>query len=134
MVDYNLGKSESGKYQQLASKVPAFVKSLTMYGFGDCFRFERDNKDGSTFGSDWGLQNLGCFKEIGPYERLKDMPLSDLKRLASRISKTLARSSKAPIILEELVALQDSQKQGVASGRIKFPEISEKELAAAELW
>ena len=134
MVDYSLGKSESGKYQQLASKDPIFIKSLTMYGFGDCFRFERDNKDGSTFGSDWGLQNLGCFKELRPYERLKDIPINDLKKLASRISKTLARTSKAPIILEELVALQNSQKQGVASGRIRFPEISEQELAAVELW
>lgn len=136
MTTYQLGKSRSGTYQQLATTdSSAYVKGLKMYGFADCISFSKKNRDGSTVTSDWNLNGLSCFSELKNYERLQDMPRDALHKLSVRMSSLLFhRKSKAPKILEELVELQDAQKKGVAANKIEFPEISSTELAASDLW
>ena len=137
MEDYRLRKSESGTYQQFACNKSSdnVVRSLTMYGFSDCIEFYRKNKDNSTYGSAWTLSNLGCFPELKPYERLKDMSLNEVRLLATRMSRLLFDTgARAKPILEELVVLQKAQQAALKSGKAKIPSISEKELAAQDLW
>ena len=152
-IEYRLGKTNSGKYQQLevGEGAEAIVKDMSMIGFGDCISFRKKNRDGSTFGSDWGLGNIGCFRELQSYTRLTDVPQQDLKRLATRMYELLFMRSrgnkrykveprieetkpKYKQILEELTTLQETEKRLLASGKVVFPEISAEELAWQDLW
>lgn len=137
MGDYQLRKSESGKYQQFActARSDHLVRSVTMYGFGDAIDFFRKNRDGSTYGSMWSLTNLGCFPELGAYERLRDLRLNAVRQLAIRMSRLLFDTgARAKPILEELLILQQAQNAALKSGRITFPAVSAEELAAKECW
>lgn len=147
--EYVLGKS--GKYPQLECN-DAIVKCLAVYGFGDCIDFCKHNKDGSTFGSNFGLGNIGCYSELKPYTRLMDVPRQDVKKLAARIFETLyMKRRKDEVvyavppkvnpdnrrykqILEELIALQRTEGRLVASKQLVFPEISDEEEACRDLW
>lgn len=152
-IEYRLGKTNSGRYHQLESDESAetIIKNMSMFGFGDCINFGRKNKDGLTFGSDWGLGNIGCFRELQPYTRLADMSKQDVRRLAARmyelIYMTFGGNERYNVepqidetkqeyqqILEELITLQETQKRLIASGEVVFPEISAEELAWQDLW
>jgi hypothetical protein len=151
VTEYNLGKTNSGKPSITCNdNTDSIIKDLSMYGFGDCISFYV-NGPGSIYGSDWGLNNLGCFKELRNYERLSDMPHQSVEYLAKRIYELLfmknpsdERYQVKPIvdtkdvryiqILEELKTLQKMQKEMVSSGKVVFPEISSEELAWADLW
>jgi len=150
---YNLCKTGSGRYQQLNSEQEsAIVRSLSIYGFGDCIRFSKKTGHNSSFGSYWGLENLGCFKELNGYQRLMNMSRSEVKRLAARIYELLFISQKRrkryyetePQIDEtnpkyqqihkELRTLQKTQKRLIDSNILVFPRISIEELACSDSW
>jgi hypothetical protein len=146
-IEYKLAKTKSGKYHQLSCDT-AIVQTLSMYGFGDSISFMKTNKDGTNYGSYWGLRNLGCFPELKAYARLSDMPEPDLEKLAARIYMQLYTSnkrcnSKLPGIEEkpkfiqirdELKVLQGTQKKLADLGQIVFPEISAEELKCIDSW
>jgi len=152
-IEYNLGRTSSGKYQQLecGEGEDAIVRDLSMLGFGDCISFEKKNKDGSMFGSCWGLGNIGCFREMRSCARLSDMFEKDLERLGTRMYELLymknrgeekygvePRFDKAEVkyrqIVGELMSLQGAQKRLVDSGEIVFSGVSDEELANVDLW
>ncbi len=138
-IEYKLGKSETG-YQNLSCSKDskAIIRNMGIYGFGDCIGFHKRTSDSSTFGSEWGLRNLGCFRELRPYERLMHMPNQAVRQLASRIYEFLytrcgtSDFSAAPVfgnnkrklrrIIEELTALQATEKRLAASGELIFPK------------
>ncbi len=144
----NLGKTNSGIYQCLScdEKSDAFIRSLSMYGFGDVVSFFRINgkhKDGTPscfFGSDWGIYNLkGPFPELDNFQRLLEMPSDQLEKLTVRMYKLLfptgdVKSKNSIQINEELKELQYAQKSLVKSGEIKFPGISQHEIESITLW
>ena len=137
MIEYRLQKSGTGKYQQFACSAASdnLVRSLTMYGFGDSIDFFRKNKDGSTYGSMWSLNNLACFPELKSYERLKDMSPSAIRLLATRMSRLLFETgARAKPILEELVVLQQVQAAALKSRRVRFPVVTDTELALRDAW
>jgi hypothetical protein len=137
-LEYTLSTRESGTPELSCKNANAIVKSLGIQSFGDCITFEKKNSDGSTFGSDWGLHNLGCFSEMKSYERIMHMPKAAVKQLAARIYQTLytracindAYYKNAPEvknnevefrqILEQLLNLQSTEKKLIKSGVI-FP-------------
>lgn len=154
-IEYKLQTTSSGKYFGLfcEKESGAIIRHLRMYGFGDCISFERKTGKISRFGSDFGLSNLGCFKELKGYERLADMPEQDLGKLAARIYELLytppnwgskeyystipnvnASDKKYLKIINELHTLQNTQKIMVDSGKLVFPKISDEEVEMQESW
>ncbi len=152
-IEYKLGKSETG-YQNLSCSKDskAIIRNMGIYGFGDCIGFHKRTSDSSTFGSEWGLRNLGCFRELRPYERLMHMPNQAVRNLAARMygllymnywggekwyrtpPKVSGNKPRFRQILEELTALQATEKRLVASGTLVFPELTVYELANADSW
>lgn len=152
-IEYKLGRSETGYQHFSCSKdAKAIIRDMGIYGFGDCIGFHKRNRDGSAFGSEWGLRNLGCFRELRPYDRLMHMPNQAVRNLAARIygllymnywggekwyrtpPKVSGNNPRFRQILEELTALQATEKRLAESGKIVFPEISQEELACQDSW
>ena len=90
-----------------------------------------------TCGSFWELDGLGCFKELKAYERLAEMPLRDVSKLAARMYELLYRNTdserhykilpkvniknpKYRQILNELKDLQRTQKALIAARELPF--------------
>jgi hypothetical protein len=152
-IEYTLGKTGSGKYQQLKcdENSNAIVKTLSMYGFGDCIKFSKKCENNSTFGNNFGLDGLSCFKGLKSYERLIFIPRQDIPKLAARIYELLFMNTqddkryifepkidtsdrKYQQILEELILLGETQARLIVSGDIVFPKISDRELAHIDSW
>jgi hypothetical protein len=153
-IEYSLGQRKDSAYQELIcdESAGAIIREICMLGFGDCIRFQRENPDGSRFGSAWGLHNLRCFRELGSYTRLIDMPDAAVTKLAKRMYELLFMRRRADKeyypkppridktkpefrqILEELLTLQKTQRRFVNSGQIVFPGISEAEIKWVGLW
>lgn len=134
-IEYMLGKTLSGTCQELScgEDAGAIVKSMSIHDSGDCIHFEIKTGKDCTFGSYWSTNNLRCFKELRGYERLKDIPAEDVRKLAVRMYELLymgdnginapkvsIKNARFRQILEELVALKESQKTFVESGSIIF--------------
>ncbi len=149
-IEYKLGQRESGTLEISCEDPKAIITCLGIHGFGDCISFYKKNNDGSKLGSIWDLNNIGCFKELRSYERLKDMPKQEVKKLAARMYELLfigrgnTKYGVVPCIdnnnvrfnqiYEQLLALQATEKKLVKSGELVFPAISEKELAFKDDW
>ena len=152
-IEYRLGKTGSGKYQQLACATDSsvIVRELSMYGFGDCVSFFKKRSDTSSYGSSWGLYSLACFCELQNYTRLIDVPQEGIEKLAARMYELLylerrgeERYKIIPLIdplqpeygqiTEELNILQGTQRDLMAKRKIRFPKISADELRCADLW
>jgi len=151
--EYQLQTQESGRYQQLvASSDSAIVKSLSIYGFGDSIHFERKTGENSTFGSYWGIHNIGCFKEIKKrVNHISEMSHLQIRNLAGRLFELLYQkprgeeryntkpkiektNSRYTQIEEELLNLQRTQRRMLRKGEVEIPGISQHELSAANLW
>jgi len=150
-IEYRSERTNSEQRLKCDEEAEAIVRDMGIHGFGDCISFRRKNSDGSTFGSHWGLGNIGCFRELQPYTRLIDMPQQDVEKLATRVYELLFMESdedkiygvepqidrtepKYQQILEELATLQRTEEELIVSGKIVFPSISAEELAWQGLW
>ncbi len=138
-IEYTLGKTSSGRPELSCGEKPgAIVTGLDIYGFGDCISFENRGRGLSNIATAWLLESLVHFKELRPYERLIHMPKQAVRQLASRIYEFLytrcgtSDFSAAPVfgnnkrklrrIIEELTALQATEKRLAASGELIFPK------------
>lgn len=153
-IEYRLGTRESGTLELSCKNAKAIVKSMGIHCFGDCISFEKRNTDGSTFGSHWGIHSLDCFEEMSSayHGRLMEMPEKDVRKLAARMYELLyTQHNRSPLyhktppeinkkdqrfrqILEELTVLQAKEKKLANSGKLLFPQISQKELASMDSW
>jgi hypothetical protein len=153
-IEYRLGTRESGTLELSCKNAKAIVKNMGIHGFGDCISFEKINTDGSTLGSHWGIHSLGCFEEMSSayHGRLIEMPEQAVRKLAVRMYELLyTQHIRSPLyhktppeinkkdprfrqILEELTALQAKEKKLANSGKLLFPQISQKELASIDSW
>ena len=87
-VEYKLGKTPSGLYQELScdKESSAIVRDMSIHTDTDCISFQkriRDILDGEdildgSFGSFWSLDKLGCFIELKPYIRLIKICLNQM--------------------------------------------------------
>ena len=147
-LEYILREFDSGGGVQLncAKDSEAIIRNVGMNRFNDCIEFKKKKRDGSTYGSFWGLEGIGHFVELESYNRLMDMPEGAITKLASRIYELLFMASgrnknrhrvepkvdeaepKYQQILKELRALQETQRELFSSGELVFPEISDAEF------
>ncbi|MBR9705935.1 hypothetical protein GOV14_02775 [Candidatus Pacearchaeota archaeon] len=146
-IEYKLEITGSGKYKQLECdpNSKAIIRSLWMSESRDCIAFERQNGDGSTYGSNWGLDSLNCFKELKRHKRIMDMSPRNLKKFATRVYELLysdingaERYVTGPKIdetrpeykqiLREMKTLQREEKRLISSGELTFSENSSKEF------
>ncbi len=139
-IEYKLGKTSSGRPElSCGEKTGAIVTGLDITGgFSDCIHFENRGRGLSNIATAWLLESLVHFKEMKSYERLIHMPKQAVRQLASRIYEFLymrcgtSDFSAAPVfgnnkrklrqILEELTALQATEKRLAASGELIFPK------------
>jgi hypothetical protein len=142
-IEYKLGKTPSGRYPQLkCDDEEAIVKSLGIFDSEDAINFNKKDITVKgfpfTYGSYWGLSDIGCFRELQRYNRLIDMPEEDIARLGKRMYELLfmepkkeERYSIAPEvdvgikeyqqIIYELSILKETEKRLIDSGEIVFP-------------
>jgi hypothetical protein len=140
-IEYDLIKE---RYQKLVCKDNKnIVKELSMYGFGDVIDFEIEtysiidwHKAEYRLCTNFGLTHIKeVFPKMGSYERVHEIPDKDLKQFADWARKKLHISIfKKSHILEELIALRETQKQLLSQGRIIFPELSKQEIEWAGMW
>jgi hypothetical protein len=131
---YRPGKTPSGEYPQFACDEGsgAIVRALSMHGSNDCVDFHKKNRDKSTFGSFWGLGEIGCFNELKNFSRLTDMPKKDVEKLAKRMYELLFMRNRgiATYLIEPKVDESEPRYMQIV-GELTILQGLEKELAAS---